>query len=314
MERKTLFITYFPLIFCWLLDYYTKSWAIANAHESFSFGFLHLAYYENHGIIMGSFETLPIVLRTVFLSTIGISLVASFPLIVSLIHFKSQKMLLGLSLLFGGILGNITDRIIHGFVVDMIYFKAYGFMSPVYNLADFVQWFAYFLIIKEFISEINHHIPDEDRRSLKWINPKFQYKFCLTLVSIVFLTTSIPIIFGLTFLKYSLEESALQSEIYLRNYLVSFGITSIFIQAFLCLTSVVIGKIISARVAGPLIGIKRYLQDTLEGKHYTFKLREKDDFKDIETPLTHLNEQIFQLQNQLKNHDCDSKSEEKKIA
>ena len=47
---------------------------------------------------------------------------------------KSKKVYYGL--LFGGILGNLVDRIIHGYVIDFIgvYIGTYAF--PIFNIAD----------------------------------------------------------------------------------------------------------------------------------------------------------------------------------
>jgi len=266
---------------------------LENNLDWIQLGYFNLAYHENHGIIMGSFTKLPLVLRSVFLSTIGISIVTSFPLIMSLFRFNSKKIILGISMLFGGILGNVTDRILYGFVIDMIYIKTSWFTSPVVNIADLSQWIGYVFIAQGFFSEINHHLPEENRRSVKWINPKFQYKFCFNLVSIVFFSTSIPIFFGLTFLKYALKEIAQFEEQNINYYLISFGITSFFIQTTLCLITIRLGKIISSRIIGPIIGVERYLKDTIQGKKYVFSLRKNDDFKNLEAPLNELNQRLM---------------------
>lgn len=92
---------------------------------------------------MGSFYELPLMIRTVFLCTIGVSIVASYPLLVDLIHLRTRRMMIGLSLLFGGILGNVADRISHGFVVDLFYFKTTAFTTPVFKSRT---WFSGALI------------------------------------------------------------------------------------------------------------------------------------------------------------------------
>ena len=40
------------------------------------------------------------------------------------------------SLLFGGILGNLLDRIIRGYVIDFISINAFKFQFPIFNIAD----------------------------------------------------------------------------------------------------------------------------------------------------------------------------------
>lgn len=103
-------------------------------------------------------------------------------------------------------------------------------------------------------------------------------------------------IFGLTFLKYSLR-GADYSEENISHFIQSYIISGLFIQVALCMASISIGKIISSRIAGPIAGIKRYLKDTLEGKSYPFRLREKDHFKELEWPLTEVNQKIAGLEN-----------------
>ena len=51
------------------------------------------------------------------------------------------------SLLIGGILGNLFDRIIYGYVVDFFDFKFFGYDFPVFNIADICIVISIFLII-----------------------------------------------------------------------------------------------------------------------------------------------------------------------
>lgn len=286
-SHKRAFLAYVPFLLFWGLDYLTKSW-IAETHTQVVWGPLHFVYHENHGIILGSLGQLPSIIRSVFLTTIGISIVSSYPMLLNLIYLRSRKMILGVALLFSGIMGNVTDRIIYGFVIDMIFVRTPWFTTPVFNLADLVQWIGYSLIALSISREINRHVPEGDRRKFQWIMPSFQYKFCLTIVGLVFFVTSVFLIFGLTFLKYILEETGQDLSMFLLLYFIS----SLSIQIVLCLAAIIIGKIISSKVAGPVLGIGRYLEDTLKGKRYGFKLREEDPFKELENPLTELNKRV----------------------
>lgn len=50
-------------------------------------------------------------------------------------------------ILTGGIIGNLIDRIIHGFVIDYLDFKIFNYYFPVFNLADIMIVIGMFLII-----------------------------------------------------------------------------------------------------------------------------------------------------------------------
>jgi signal peptidase II len=51
-------------------------------------------------------------------------------------HSDEPSLASGLSLVLGGALGNVIDRLIHGHVVDFLYFHYQGFAFPAFNLAD----------------------------------------------------------------------------------------------------------------------------------------------------------------------------------
>ncbi len=90
--------------------------------------FLNLVYVENTGTAFGMFK---------FLNSgffIVIALIAIFILISFL--FKDPKNWLVYSLLIAGALGNITDRLIYGFVIDFIDLHIAGFHWPAFNIAD----------------------------------------------------------------------------------------------------------------------------------------------------------------------------------
>ncbi len=90
--------------------------------------FLNLVYVENTGIAFGMFK---------FLGSgffIFIALIATGFLLYLL--FKDPQNWLIYSLITAGALGNITDRVIYGFVIDFIDLHAGGIHWPAFNVAD----------------------------------------------------------------------------------------------------------------------------------------------------------------------------------
>lgn len=68
-------------------------------------------------------------------------LISIIALVVIYIYFIKNKKLTKLEnisygLLIGGILGNLIDRIIHGYVIDYLDFKIINYDFPIFNIAD----------------------------------------------------------------------------------------------------------------------------------------------------------------------------------
>lgn len=59
-------------------------------------------------------------------------------------------------LLFGGIIGNLIDRIIYGYVIDYFDFMIFNYNFPIFNLADS------FIVIGCIILVINSYLKGED--------------------------------------------------------------------------------------------------------------------------------------------------------
>ena len=49
---------------------------------------------------------------------------------------ENSRNLIAFSLLYSGIIGNMFNRIIYGYVIDFIDFKIFGYDYPVFNFAD----------------------------------------------------------------------------------------------------------------------------------------------------------------------------------
>ncbi|MDF2533265.1 MAG: lipoprotein signal peptidase [Clostridia bacterium] len=91
-------------------------------------GFLEFTYVENFGIAFGMFQNQ----RWFFV--ISTSIIAVVVLYFIFKMFKKYVFYtICLSLIFGGAIGNLIDRIRLGYVIDFIHFS---FFPPVFNIAD----------------------------------------------------------------------------------------------------------------------------------------------------------------------------------
>ena len=145
-----------PILKYWILalllvgvDQLVKHWTTNNLtlgqEKSAIPNILSITYLQNDGaawsILTGQ--------RWLF---ILIAAVAILLITVLMIHFRSQKSyLIGLTLVLSGTVGNLIDRIINGFVVDMFQLDFINF--PIFNCADLfltfgIAWLA-ILIIRE---------------------------------------------------------------------------------------------------------------------------------------------------------------------
>ena len=57
------------------------------------------------------------------------------------------------SLLFGGIIGNLIDRIIHGYVIDYLSFNFGSYYFPIFNFADMCIVISIIILLLRTIKE-----------------------------------------------------------------------------------------------------------------------------------------------------------------
>lgn len=67
---------------------------------------------------------------------IGILAVGLISYLITKMEYISSKTTFIFALLIGGILGNVIDRIVHGYVIDYLSFKILGYNFPIFNFAD----------------------------------------------------------------------------------------------------------------------------------------------------------------------------------
>lgn len=71
-------------------------------------------------------------------------------------HGEQTLFALALSLILGGALGNLIDRIVYGYVVDFLHFHWEEYYFPAFNLADSAITCGAFLLILDSLTEKKH--------------------------------------------------------------------------------------------------------------------------------------------------------------
>ncbi len=146
-QRKAFFFLFLSSILLIALDQWTKYLAVLYLKEKNPIiiikGVFELSYLENRGAAFGLFQNH----RYIFLCTTIIIMAG-----VLYVYWKIPKnkhflplQFIGIGV-FSGAIGNMIDRLLHGYVVDFFYFSLIDF--PVFNVADvYVTVSVAFLVV-----------------------------------------------------------------------------------------------------------------------------------------------------------------------
>jgi signal peptidase II len=122
-----------------MIDQTTKAWAVRKLRfggdREIIPGFLNFVYAENTGVAFSMLDDHGSTGRW------GLSVIAGIAAVLVLFYFwripRTNDRLLGaLALLLAGIVGNLTDRLRLGFVVDFIQVHYQDWYYPIFNVAD----------------------------------------------------------------------------------------------------------------------------------------------------------------------------------
>jgi signal peptidase II len=118
-----------------LLDQWTK-WLVVSKmrlYESIPVidGFFYITSHRNRGAAFGILQNQQWLFITITVVVIGF-------VMVYLWQLKSERPLMSFSfsLILGGAVGNLVDRVRHGEVVDFLHFQFGSYHYPIFNVAD----------------------------------------------------------------------------------------------------------------------------------------------------------------------------------
>ena len=143
-----------------LLDQISKYIVDKNFFEGDTIGvmtdFFHFTYVKNRGIAFGLFQGK--------LDIISIATVIAIVAIAYYLYRDKNKMSLlekaGFTFVLAGALGNMIDRILRGFVIDMLDFR--GIWSFVFNLADvWINIGVILILVDYFFTEKKKKIEED---------------------------------------------------------------------------------------------------------------------------------------------------------
>ena len=104
----------------------------------------YLTYTNNNGAAFSILTGKRVILIIVTLIVIGILIYY-----IRKTKVKENINKIALSLVIGGSIGNLIDRILRGAVVDFLDFKIFGYNYPIFNLADTFIVLGVFLLLIE---------------------------------------------------------------------------------------------------------------------------------------------------------------------
>ena len=123
----------------YLADQASKAWAVKTLRfgedRVLIRGFLQLIYTENPGIAFGQLQEGGSFGRWFFVVLAALAAVAVFYYFIRTPR-NDDRVLGACALLLAGILGNLTDRVRLGYVVDFIVLHAGDYHWPTFNIAD----------------------------------------------------------------------------------------------------------------------------------------------------------------------------------
>jgi len=123
-----------------VLDQITKAAIVVRIplHESYPIidGFLNLVYVMNPGAAFGFLAAASETFRYIFFT--GITALVIVLIIYYILKSESSNLptVISLTLIFGGAVGNLIDRVRFGAVVDFLDFYIHTWHWPAFNIAD----------------------------------------------------------------------------------------------------------------------------------------------------------------------------------
>ena len=138
-----------------ILDQVSKLIVIASleSHQTLPVipGFFNIVVVKNKGMAFGVFNQISSTLFYYLLLSVTVIAVAAVIFFFFTLKKNQGWMASGLSLILGGAMGNLADRIRLGYVIDFLDFVVKNYHWPAFNMADSAVTVGAFCIVIEMM-------------------------------------------------------------------------------------------------------------------------------------------------------------------
>ena len=142
MTKKIISISFIIAIFDQILKLIVTNFLKLGNSIIIIPSFFNLTYVQNEGAAWSIFQG-----NRIFLITIALlSLIFIYFFFIKDKELKKIE-LISYSILIGGLLGNLIDRILFGYVIDYLDFTIFHYKYPIFNFADICIVISVFLLL-----------------------------------------------------------------------------------------------------------------------------------------------------------------------
>ena len=147
----------FLIIISILIDFFSKIYIsnLLDNNETIIFtNYIILEKFYNKGIAFSIFNSDSVLINYIILFIIILVIAFIIRLFLTQFNKLKQNEVIAYSLIIGGAVGNMIDRIMHGYVLDFIFIHYNNFYFPaIFNLADVSISLGVFFLLLAYLKE-----------------------------------------------------------------------------------------------------------------------------------------------------------------
>ena len=147
----------FLIIISILIDFFSKIYIsnLLDNNETIIFtNYIILEKFYNKGIAFSIFNSDSALINYIILFIIILVIAFIIRLFLAQFNKLKQNEVIAYSLIIGGAVGNMIDRIMHGYVLDFIFIHYNNFYFPaIFNLADVSISLGVFFLLLAYLKE-----------------------------------------------------------------------------------------------------------------------------------------------------------------